>query len=85
MLTYSFLLMLLLCCGTGICAVATELQLSLSDTWNSNNSEEAASKEFTEDHWMIYIEGTKSRHGANQIVRRTKFILKGKTHFILNQ
>ena len=33
MLTYSFLLMLLLCWGTGIWAVATELQLSLSDTW----------------------------------------------------
>ena len=33
MLTYSFLRILLLCCGTGICAVATELQLSLSETW----------------------------------------------------
>ena len=32
MLTYSFLLMLLLCWGTGICAVATDEQLSLSDT-----------------------------------------------------
>ena len=33
MLTYSFLRMLLLCWGTGICAVATDEQLSLSDTW----------------------------------------------------
>ena len=32
MLTYSFRLMLDLCCGTGICAVATLDVLSLSDT-----------------------------------------------------
>jgi len=35
MLTYSFLLTLLLAWGTGICAVATEEQLSLSDTKSS--------------------------------------------------
>ena len=52
MLTYSFLRILLLCCGTGICAVATELQLSLSETWKLRRFSE--SEEIFDPFFLIF-------------------------------
>ena len=70
MLTYSFLRILLLCCGTGICAVATELQLSLSETWKLRKFSES---EEIFDIFFKFIDGiSPPQHHHPEALARTK-------------
>ena len=73
MLTYSFLRILLLCCGTGICAVATELQLSLSETWKLRKFSE--SEEIFD---VFFIDGiSPPRHHRPEALATTKLEEEG--------